>query len=62
MEKIILDDLVKIKLRELTSTLFEEEYFGFVFDAENYVNNIVDFIFSPSLVTSYIRVHPLLHP
>jgi hypothetical protein len=59
MEKIILDDLVKIKLRELTSTLFEEEYFGFVFDAENYVNNIVDFIFTiPTLKhkrTSYTK-------
>ncbi len=46
MEKIILDDLVKTKLRELTSTLFEDEYFGFVSDAENYVNTILDFIFT----------------
>jgi hypothetical protein len=59
MEKIILDDLVKIKLKELTSILFEEEYFGFVLDAENYVNNIIDFIFTiPTLKhkrTSYTK-------
>jgi hypothetical protein len=40
MEKIILNDLVKIKLRELTSTLFKEEYFGFVIDGQDYVNII----------------------
>jgi hypothetical protein len=46
MEKIILDELVKIKLKELTATLFKEEYFGFVEDAENYVNTILDLIFT----------------
>jgi hypothetical protein len=43
MEEIVLDDLVKIRLKELSSTLFTEEYFGFVQDAENYVNTIIDF-------------------
>ena len=46
MEEIILDDLVKLQLRELALTLFNEEYFGFVTDAEDYVNIIVDFIFT----------------
>jgi hypothetical protein len=50
MEKISLAPLVLEKLKELTTKLYEEEYFGFLEDSENYVQNLRIFIFSiPSL-------------
>jgi hypothetical protein len=33
MAKIILDELVILKLKELSEILYENEYFGFVEDA-----------------------------
>ncbi len=44
MEKIIYSPLFISIVKELSTKLFENEYFGFVVDAEEYVNNILDFI------------------
>lgn len=44
MEKIIYTSLFIEIVKELSVKLFEDEYFGFVEDAENYVNNILDFV------------------
>jgi hypothetical protein len=50
MEKINLAPLVLDKLKELSKKLYEDEYFGFIEDSENYVQNLREFIFSiPSL-------------
>jgi hypothetical protein len=38
MAKIILDDLVILKLKELGEILYEDEYFGFVEDALEYAD------------------------
>lgn len=46
MEKIIYTDAVLRYFDNLVFNLFEEEYFGFYKSAENYVDKIVDFVFS----------------
>jgi hypothetical protein len=46
MEKINVTPLVLDKLKELSKQLYEKEYFGFIEDAENYVQNLRVFIFS----------------
>ncbi|MEO0059166.1 MAG: hypothetical protein RLZZ312_813 [Bacteroidota bacterium] len=42
---IILEKQIIDYLDSLIYKLFEAEYFGFVESSENYVNNIIDFIF-----------------
>jgi hypothetical protein len=42
--EIIVTQKLEHKLFELVKILYDEEYFGFVIDAENYVDNIYDFI------------------
>ena len=44
MAKIIYTAFAEIKLKQLIYTLYDEEYFGFVADAESYVHKIYDFI------------------
>lgn len=46
MEKIIVSNLVKEKLDELIKILYKEEYFGFKQSAEDYVHNIIEFIYA----------------
>lgn len=46
MEEIIINDDVIIFLKELVYKLYTKEYFGFVDSAEDYVNNISDFVFA----------------
>ncbi|UPZ17465.1 hypothetical protein [Flavobacterium humidisoli] len=46
MEKIIFKETVLEYFDDLLLILFEDEYFGFPDSARNYVNKIVDFIFS----------------
>ena len=46
MEKINISDVAKNQLNELVLILFEKEYFGFVEDAESYVNNTYQFIYT----------------
>ena len=46
MEKIIISDSVKYDLDNLIKLLYKEEYFGFLDSAEDYVNNILTFIYS----------------
>ena len=50
MEKVIISPLVIDKLESLILILFEEEYFGFMESAIDYVDSIYDFILTvPSL-------------
>jgi hypothetical protein len=50
MEQINLSPFLLKKLDELVKTLFKEEYFGFYESSEDYVNNIIDFIYTiPSI-------------
>lgn len=44
MEKVIISRYLELRLTELVEILYEEEYFGFIEDAENYVDRIYDFI------------------
>lgn len=44
MEKVILTRFVENKLLNLIEILYNEEYFGFIEDAEKYVDNIYNFI------------------
>lgn len=44
MAEVIYSDAVENKLKQLILTLYEEEYFGFIEDAESYVHKIYDFI------------------
>jgi hypothetical protein len=44
LEKVILTRFVENKLCDLIEILYKEEYFGFIEDAENYVDKIYDFI------------------
>ncbi len=44
MEKIIYSSLFISIVQELSTKLFEDEHFGFIGDAEDYVENILDFI------------------
>jgi hypothetical protein len=46
MEKIIISNSVKYDLDNLIKLLYQEEYFGFLDSAEDYVSNILDFIYS----------------
>jgi hypothetical protein len=46
LEKIIFKETVLEYFDDLLLILFEDEYFGFPDSARNYVNKIVDFIFS----------------
>jgi hypothetical protein len=59
MAKIILDDLVILKLKELGEILYEDEYFGFVEDALEYADSLKEFIYTiPDLKhkrTSYTK-------
>jgi hypothetical protein len=43
MEKIIYSSLFISIVQELSTKLFENEYFGFIGDAEDYVKKILDF-------------------
>ena len=45
MEKIIISNSIKNDLDNLIINLYEEEYFGFKESAEDYVNNILNFIY-----------------
>lgn len=45
MEKINLAPLVLDKLKEISKKLYENEYFGFIEDSENYVQNLREFVF-----------------
>ncbi len=50
MAEIRFSPLLLNKLDELIKTLFNEAYFGFFESSEDYVNNLIDFIYSiPSL-------------
>ncbi|MES2795090.1 MAG: hypothetical protein V4683_03935 [Bacteroidota bacterium] len=44
MEKIIISRFLENKLSDLIEILYKDEYFGFIEDAENYVDKIYDFI------------------
>jgi hypothetical protein len=46
MEKIIISNSIKYELDNLIKILYKEEYFGFLNSAEDYVSNILDFIYS----------------
>lgn len=46
MEKIIISNEVSNQLEELILILHKEEYFGFMDSATDYVDSIIDFIFS----------------
>ena len=46
MEKIIVSEIVKYKLDELIKILYDEEYFGFKQSAEDYVHDIIEFIYA----------------
>lgn len=46
MAKIILDDLVILKLKELSEVLYKNEYFGFMEDALYYADALKDFIYT----------------
>ena len=46
MEKIIFENAILNYFDNLVFTLFENEYFGFPESAQNYVDNIVNFIIS----------------
>lgn len=41
-KEIIIGKAVVIFLKELTATLFQKEYFGFLETAEDYVNDLID--------------------
>jgi hypothetical protein len=50
MEQINLSPFFLQKLGDLIKILFKEAYFGFYENSEDYVNNIIDFIYTiPSL-------------
>lgn len=44
MEKVIVTRFVENKLCDLIEILYKKEYFGFIEDAETYVDKIYDFI------------------
>lgn len=44
MEKVIITSYAENKLSELILVLYQKEYFGFIEDAQNYVDNIYNFI------------------
>jgi hypothetical protein len=44
LEKVIITQFAENKLSELVEILYKEEYFGFIEDAENFVDKIYDFI------------------
>ena len=46
MEKIILSREIIIALEDLVDILLDDEYYGFLDSAEDYVNKIYDFIYS----------------
>jgi hypothetical protein len=46
MEQINFSPFLLQKLDELVKTLFKEDYFGFYKSSEDYVNNIIDFIYT----------------
>jgi hypothetical protein len=46
LEKIIFEKVVLEYFDDLVFSLFEDEYFGFLESAQNYVNKIVDFVIS----------------
>ncbi len=46
MAKIIIDDLVILKLKELSEILHKNEYFGFLEDALNYADALKEFIYT----------------
>lgn len=53
MEEIIISYRVRNFLRELITILYQEEYFGFLESAEEYVNNLIDEILQLSLKTHH---------
>jgi hypothetical protein len=46
MEKVKLSSFVSEKLKELSKTLYDNEYFGFLEDSEMYVEYLKEFIYS----------------
>jgi hypothetical protein len=46
MEQIEVTPFVEDKLKELVTILFNNEYFGFIDSSIEYVNNIVDFLYT----------------
>ncbi len=46
MEKIIIKEVLSDYLNELIYKLYKKDYFGFIEDAESYVNSIYDFIYT----------------
>lgn len=46
MEKIVISNSIKNDLDNLIINLYKEEYFGFIESAEDYVSNILDFIYN----------------
>jgi len=45
-KEIIINTSVRAFLKDLTSKLYEEEYFGFLENAEAYVNSLIDGIYT----------------
>lgn len=46
MEKVKISDFLIAKLKRLSTTLYEKEYFGYMEDSEHYVNKIIDFMYT----------------
>lgn len=46
MGEIVINPSLKIKLNDLVDTLYFKNYFGYCDSAQNYVDKIVDFIYS----------------
>jgi hypothetical protein len=46
MEKVIMLPELAHTLNELIHTLYEEEYFGFIISAQEYIDNIINFIYT----------------
>ena len=46
MEKVTMLPSLAHALNELIQTLYEEEYFGFIESAQEYIDKIIDFIYT----------------
>ena len=69
MEEIVINKFTRNKLTDLVEILIEDEYFAFIENAETYVNNLYNFIYSiptqirkktsnPKYGVWYCKFHP----
>ena len=61
MEKVVFASNVELYLKDLIDVLFEEEYFGFMSSAIDYVDDLIDFIIKNILSAKQTKTYKELN-